>query len=110
MNDCIFCKIGKHDLPAKIEYEDNEIIAFHDIAPKAPVHILVVPKKHIESVKSLDDKNIAIVGKLVLVAQKLALEKKLAGYRLIFNVGKDGGQIVPHLHLHLLGGERKAIV
>jgi histidine triad (HIT) family protein len=110
MNDCIFCKIAQHQLPSKIEYEDRDFIAFDDIAPKAPVHILVIPKKHLDSVKSLDQKEALLAGKLILIAKKLAQKNKLEGYQIVFNVGKEGGQIIPHIHLHLLGGNRKAIV
>ncbi|MEK7142893.1 MAG: HIT domain-containing protein [Patescibacteria group bacterium] len=106
MTDCIFCQIAAKKLSAKIEYEDQEIIAFDDIAPKAPIHILIIPKKHLESVNHLKAVDSKLVGKLVLAAQKIAKEKKIdrSGYRLVFNTGPDSGQIVPHLHLHLLGG------
>lgn len=108
MTDCIFCQIALKKQPAKIEYEDREIIAFDDIAPKAPVHILIIPKKHLESVNHLKTTDAELVGKLVLAAQKIAKDKNInqKGYRLIFNTGPDSGQIVPHLHLHLLGGEK----
>ena len=107
MTDCLFCKISKHELPSKIEYEDGDIIAFDDIHPKAPVHILIVPKKHIKSVNELKKKDTELMGKVILVAQKLAEEKGVAesGYKLVFNVGRGGGQIVDHLHLHLLAGQ-----
>lgn len=105
MNNCIFCKIGAKTIPAKIQFEDGSIIAFDDINPKAPVHILIVPKEHIESVKDIDDQNVDIIGKMVLAAKKIAKEKGLEGYKFVFNVGKEGGQLVDHLHLHLLGGQ-----
>src|SRR3990167_848886 len=106
MTDCIFCQIAAKKLAAKIEYEDDEIIAFDDINPKAPVHILIIPKKHLTSINHLRAENAELVGKLILVAQKIAKAKKIdrSGYRLVFNTGPDSGQIVPHLHLHLLGG------
>ena len=105
---CIFCDIINKKSPAKILYEDDEIIAFPDINPSAPVHILVIPKKHIKSVNELETKDRAIVGKMILVAKKLAKENKInqSGYRLVINTGKDGGQIIEHLHLHLLGGKK----
>lgn len=108
MKNCIFCKIAKKELPAKIEYEDKEIVAFDDIAPKAPVHILIVPKRHIASINELKKSDALIIGKLVLVAQKLAKEKGIdqSGYRLVFNTGANSGQIVDHIHLHLLGGQK----
>jgi len=107
MNDCIFCKIAKRQLPAKIQYEDDDFVAFDDIAPKAPVHILIVPKKHIESVNTLVANDARLIGKMVIVAQKLAKEKGIdqSGFRLIFNTGKNSGQIVDHIHLHLIGGQ-----
>jgi len=105
---CIFCDIINKKSPAKILYEDDEIIAFPDINPSAPVHILVIPKKHIKSVNELETKDQAIVGKMILVAKKLAKENKInqSGYRLVINTGKDSGQIIEHLHLHLLGGKK----
>lgn len=104
MIDCIFCKITQKELPAKIQYEDKEIIAFDDIAPKAPIHILIVPKKHIVSINDLNETEAMLAGKMILVAKKIAQEKGLKGYKLVFNVGREGGQLVDHLHLHLLGG------
>lgn len=108
MKNCIFCKIVNKELPAKILYEDEEIVAFPDIHPSAPVHILVVPKKHIETIDHLEEGDQKIVGQMVMIAQKIAREKKIsaAGYRLVFNVKSHGGQIIDHIHLHLLGGQR----
>lgn len=108
MTDCIFCQIAAGKLAAKIEYKDQEIIAFQDINPKAPIHILIIPKKHLSSINNLQAQDAELIGKLVLVAQKIAKEKGIAGsgFRLVFNTGPDSGQIVPHLHLHLLGGNR----
>ena len=105
MTDCIFCQIAKKEIPSKIQDEDEEFIAFNDIAPKAPVHILIVPKKHIESIKSIEKEDIEIIGKMIYTAKMIAQKKGLKGYKLIFNVGREGGQIVDHLHLHLLGGQ-----
>lgn len=103
---CIFCQIINKEMPSEIVYEDAQIIAFKDIHPAAPVHILIVPKKHIPSVNHLtaEDKN--LIGHLFLVTQKIARKTSLAkkGYKLAFNVGRGGGQIIDHLHLHLLGG------
>ena len=105
MNNCIFCKIAAKKLPSKIQYEDEDMVAFDDIAPKALVHILIVPKKHIESIKELENEDTELMGKLILVARKIAQEKDLKGYKLLFNVGKEGGQLVDHIHLHLLSGQ-----
>lgn len=105
--ECLFCQIAQHQIPAKIEYEDDEIIAFADIAPKAPVHILIVPKKHIKSVKDVTEEDVNLIGQLIEKAADIAREKEIAetGFRLIFNSGKDSGQEMDHLHLHLLGGK-----
>lgn len=107
MNNCIFCAIGAKQSPAELEYDDGEIVAFDDINPKAPVHILIVPIKHISSVTELTDGDGPLIGRMVLVAKKLAVEKGISedGYRLVFNAGKHSGQVVDHLHLHLLGGK-----
>jgi histidine triad (HIT) family protein len=106
MSKCIFCQIAEKKAEAKIEYEDDEIIAFWDIKPAARIHILIVPKKHIESVNELTKKDQALIGKIILVAKELAKKKKIerTGYRLLVNTGPWSGQIVPHLHFHLLGG------
>jgi len=103
--DCIFCKISKGEIPSAKVFESNEIIAFNDINPKAKVHILIAPKKHIESVKHLERIDKELIGELFFVAQKIAKEKSLEGYKLVINVGREGGQLVDHLHLHLLSGE-----
>lgn len=108
MLDCIFCKIVNKEMPAKIVYEDDKVVAFEDINPIAPIHILVIPKIHISSVNHLGLKDKTLVGELFLAAQKIARNKEVAktGYRLSFNVGKDAGQTVDHLHLHLIGGKK----
>lgn len=107
MQGCIFCKIAQGEAPATIRYEDNEIIAFDDINPKAPVHILIVPKEHLESTLDLTDKDDELVGKIIRVAARLAEKMAIAnrGYKIIINTGKDAGQLVDHLHCHLLGGK-----
>jgi histidine triad (HIT) family protein len=107
MTECLFCKIASKQIPAELIYEDEDLAAFNDIAPKAPVHILIVPKKHIESVAGLEEKDAKLIGKMILLAKKLAEEKQIAssGYRLVFNTRKNSGQIVEHLHLHLIGGK-----
>jgi histidine triad (HIT) family protein len=108
--DCIFCKIANKEIPAEILYEDDLAIAFPDAHPIAPVHILIIPKIHIESVADLtrNKENEKIMGRLVLVAKEMAEEKGIndKGYKLLLRVGKDGGQEIPHIHLHLLGGAK----
>ncbi len=109
--ECLFCKIVNKELPSEIVYEDKEILVFKDINPKAPVHLLIVPKKHIPSVNELKKEDKDLIGSLFLVAKNMA-EKigiKKTGYRLCFNVGKGAGQVVDHLHLHLLGGWTDAV-
>jgi len=105
MEECIFCDIIKSRLPSATVYEDNEFIAFKDIKPLAPVHILIVPKEHIASINELEEKHKEMIGNMLLVAKKLAKEKEISdGYKLAFNTGRKGGQLVDHLHLHLMGG------
>jgi len=105
MNDCLFCKIGSKEIPAKLVHEDAEIFAFEDIQPQAPTHILLCPRKHFASLTEATAEDAALLGKLQLVAAKLAVERKLTeGYRTVFNNGRGAGQSVFHLHLHLLGG------
>ncbi|MEI8054525.1 MAG: histidine triad nucleotide-binding protein [bacterium] len=106
MMDCIFCKIVAGTLPAKIIYQDKEIIAFDDIYPKAPQHKLIIPRKHIATINDLSPEDESLVGRMILVAKKLATELEIAqsGYRISINCNKDGGQVVYHLHLHLMGG------
>ncbi len=103
--DCLFCKIAKGEVSSEVVYEDNKFIAFKDISPKAPLHLLIVPKKHIESINHLELKDKELIGELFLVVQKIAKEKNLKGYKLLINVGRDGGQVIDHLHLHLLSGK-----
>ncbi len=105
--DCIFCKIVAGEIPSNILYQDEEVIAFHDINPIAPTHLLIVSKKHIPSILHLTDAEAPLIGHMVKVANQLAREHGVAesGYRLVINCGKEGGQLVPHLHMHLLGGQ-----
>ncbi len=106
MADCIFCKIGSHEIQAMVVYEDPDILAFRDINPQAPVHVLIIPKRHYTSANDFgpDDKD--LLGRLTLAAKQIAKQEKLAdrGYRMVLNCGEDGGQSVAHVHLHLLGG------
>ena len=105
MKDCLFCKIIKGEIPSNKVYEDDKVLAFHDIDKKAPVHILIIPKKHVESVAALEAADYDTVAHIYRVAQKLADEYGLKdGFRIVTNTGKDGGQTVNHLHFHLLGG------
>ncbi len=102
--DCLFCKIINKELPADIISEDDKFICFRDISPKAPVHLLILPKKHIESAQDIQEQDKELIGELFLFAKKVAIEQKVVekGYKLLFNVGKGAGQIVDHIHLHLL--------
>jgi histidine triad (HIT) family protein len=104
MENCLFCKIANKEASAEIVYEDDRIIAFKDIHPKAPTHLLIIPKKHIPSVDHLELTDKELMGELILVAQKIARAKKLKGYKLQINVGRPAGQVIDHLHLHLLAG------
>lgn len=102
--DCLFCKIIKKEIPASVVYEDDGALAFNDISPKAPVHILVIPKQHVPGIAELND--VTVVSDLFAVMKKIAIEKGIdkTGYRIVVNHGSDAGQAVPHLHFHLLGG------
>lgn len=103
--DCLFCKIGAKQLPAKLVHEDADVFAFEDINPQAPTHILICPKKHFASLEDATPAEEALLGKIALVAAKLARDRKLGnGYRTVVNTGSGAGQTVPHLHMHLLGG------
>lgn len=106
--DCIFCKIINKEIPSKIVYEDEEILAFEDIAPQAPVHIVVIPKKHIEKITEITEEDEKIIGKIYTVINKIAKEKNIAddGFRVIINCGENGRQEVKHIHFHLLGGKK----
>lgn len=104
--DCIFCKIAAGEIPSDTLYQDDEVVAFRDINPQAPVHVLVIPRKHIESIVYMSGDDSSLTAHMVDVANQLAREEGIAetGYRLVINCGEQGGQLVPHLHLHLLGG------
>lgn len=104
MNNCLFCKIIKGEIPSEIIYEDDRVIAFNDINPQAPVHFLVIPRAHIKSADDITEENYELMGYLVYIASKLAKEKGLdAGYRIVNNCGLEGGQTVNHIHFHVLG-------
>ncbi len=106
--DCIFCQIIAGRIPGTILYQDDSVTCFRDIHPLAPTHILVMPKKHIESLVTLTDEDLPLMGQMVKAANMLAEKEKIAqrGYRLVINCGKDGTQAVPHVHMHLLGGRQ----
>lgn len=104
MADCIFCKITQKQLPSEVIFEDDSVMVFKDVHPKAPIHHLIVPKEHIQSIAHLEANHSEVISKLIYIAKKVAQDEGLAGYKLVFNVGREGGQVVDHLHLHLLGG------
>ena len=105
MDDCIFCKIGKRELPAELIYEDAELFAFEDISPQAPTHILICPRKHVVALGDSSEEDGALLGRALLLASRLAADRKLtSGYRVVVNNGRGAGQSVFHLHFHLLGG------
>lgn len=108
MEDCIFCKIARKEIGSEIVYEDDAVVAFKDLEPQAPVHILIVPKKHIASLNELTAQDGDLLAKIVLAAQQIAKDNGIAesGYRLVNNCGAEGGQTVGHLHFHLLGGRQ----
>jgi len=108
MEDCIFCKIVAGDLPASIVYQDEELLAFPDINSQAPVHLLIIPKKHISALNELSDADSYLAGDMTRIANELAVTHGIAeaGYRLVINCGEQGGQGVDHLHMHLLGGRQ----
>lgn len=103
--DCIFCKIINGEIPSKKIYEDEKVIAFHDISPEAPVHFLVIPKEHIQSANELNNQNSNIIAHIFIVINKLVRELNISetGYRIVNNCGKNGGQTVNHIHFHVLG-------
>jgi len=106
--ECIFCKIVDGQIPADLIYQDDSIVAFRDINSQAPTHVLIIPKKHIEKISDLNEEDAGLVGKMVLVAKKIAEDEGVSesGFRLVFNNNKDAGQEVFHIHLHLLGGRK----
>lgn len=111
MEDCIFCKIINKEVPSTIVYEDEDVIAFKDIHPVTPVHILVIPKKHISSLVELKKEDEAVIGKIYTVINKIAKQEGILdkGFRVIVNCGEDGGQVVKHIHFHLLGGKKLGV-
>ena len=106
--DCIFCKIVAGEVPTEILYQDEEVVAFRDINPQAPTHLIIIPKRHIPSLAHLSETELPLIGHMVNLANQLAKREGIAesGYRLVINCGKQGGQLVPHLHMHLLGGRK----
>ena len=105
MSDCIFCKIIKGEIPCKKVYEDDDVLAFHDINPSAPIHFLLIPKKHLESLAHAQPEDTALLGKMMALVPQLAKEQGCQnGFRVVINTGRDGGQEVSHLHIHVLGG------
>jgi len=106
--NCIFCQIVAGKIPSEILYQDEKVIAFRDINPQAPIHLVIIPKRHIPSLTHLSEEDSPLIGHMVNAANQLAKKEGIAesGYRLVINCGKQGGQLVPHLHMHLLGGRR----
>lgn len=105
--DCLFCRIARGELPSRKLYEDDEVLAFHDIHPAAPVHFMIVPKTHVDSLIEAGPGHTALLGKMVALAPRLAKEQGcVSGFRVVINNGPDGGQEVNHLHIHILGGPR----
>ena len=105
MKECVFCKIANRKLPANIIYENELMLVFHDINPKADVHLLIIPKNHIESMFEIDDNDEHLIGQMMITANKIAKNLKIEGYKLVIHVGEKGGQEVFHLHLHLLANK-----
>ena len=108
MEECVFCKIIKGEIPSEKVYEDDDVLAFYDIHPVAPVHVLVIPKKHISKLTEIEAQDEALIGKIYTVINKVAQKEGIAekGFRVIINTGEDGGQIVNHMHFHVLGGRK----
>lgn len=106
--DCLFCKIVRREIPAKIIFENDELLAFHDIRPQAPTHLLVIPKRHISTINDVQNEDSKLIGSMILSAKQLAQQEGFneQGYRLVFNINSDGGQEVYHIHLHVLGGRQ----
>ena len=108
MAGCIFCGIGRGEVPARTVLETEDVVAFHDLDPKAPTHVLVIPRRHVESIDAMAEDDAALIGRVFVAAKEVARLEGIAqgGYRLVTNVGANGGQTVPHLHVHVLGGRR----
>jgi len=106
--ECIFCRIVAGEIPSEIIYQDEEVIAFPDINPQAPVHLIIIPRKHIPSLAHLPEAESFLMGHMVNIANQLAKREGISrsGYRLVISCGEEGGQVVPHLHMHLLGGRK----
>jgi histidine triad (HIT) family protein len=108
VEECLFCRIAAGEVPSDIVYQDEEFLAFRDINPQAPKHILIIPRTHIASLAELTAKHQGLIGRMIILAKNLAKKEGLAerGYRLAINYGPEGGQVIPHLHLHLIGGRK----
>ena len=104
--ECLFCRIVSRDVPASVVYEDEELLAFEDINPQAPVHVLVIPKEHVSTLNDLAEENTAIIGRMASTARRIATERGYAeeGYRLVINCNRSGGQLIFHIHMHVLAG------
>ena len=107
-SDCIFCKIVDGSIPGDIVFQDDDVIAFRDISPQSPVHLLVMPRQHFTSLNDITQQQASLMGHMICVANQLAKDEGISaiGYRLVINCGKQGGQLVPHLHLHVMGGRQ----
>jgi len=103
---CLFCKIVNKSIPSKVEYEDDDLVAIHDVNPQAPFHVLLIPKRHISRIADVEESDLALIGRMIHWAKKIAETRNFSesGYRLVFNSGPDGGQTVFHIHLHLMAG------
>lgn len=108
VEECLFCRIVSREIPSDVVYQDDDFLAFKDICPQAPTHILIIPKTHFDSLVEISDQQEKLMGRMVIIAKKLAEKEGVAknGYRLVLNCGAEGGQVVPHLHLHLIGGRK----
>ncbi len=108
MDECLFCKMIAGDIPADVVYQDDDVLAFRDINPQAPVHVLIIPKRHISTLNDLASDDAELIGKLSLAAAKIAVQEGIAesGYRTLINTNREGGQVVFHIHMHLMGGRR----
>lgn len=108
MSDCLFCRMVKKEIKCDVVYEDDRVLAFRDINPQAPVHILIIPRKHIETSLDIKEEDASLIGHIYLVASRLARKEKIdkSGFRVVTNCNRDAGQAVFHLHMHLLGGRR----
>lgn len=107
-DECIFCRIARKEVPSQPVYEDHDLVAFPDIRPVAPVHVLIVPKEHMVNLNDVGKNDAGLLGKMLRLSAKIANDKGIAesGYRVVINNGEEGGQVVPHLHLHLIGGRK----